>query len=469
VLTRGLGRSYGDASLPPPGRGPVACTAAADRILSFDQDSGRLRAEAGISLGALADLFLPRGFFVPVTPGTRQVTLGGMIAADVHGKNHHVAGTIGAHVEALRMRLPDGRIEDVREQTSAQLLRATLGGMGLTGHILDVTLLMERVPSRHVVEEARTFGDLESLIDALVAAGAAWPFTVAWSDLLARGSALGRGILLCGRWAEADEAARARGLELPGIRVPFAMPESLLTNAAIGAFNALRYQAARRRNAAPRTRPDSSSGNRAPVYSAGDDRVSVRRAGDDRTRVRSAESFFYPLDGLRDWNLLYGRRGLTQYQCVMPKDASMRSYRRLVEVARSGGPGPFLAVIKDCGAEGKGMLSFPMPGISFALDFPIHEGTAALVARLNEVVAAAGGRIYLAKDAFTTAEQFAAMEPRLAAFLDVRRRIDPEGRIDSALARRLFTAGGASASTSAEHDGAQGVRPNRLPICSAAC
>ncbi|MFN2375260.1 MAG: FAD-binding protein [Candidatus Binatia bacterium] len=408
VLTRGLGRSYGDASLPPAGRGPVASSLQADRVLSFDEGAGLLQAEAGLSLGALAQLFLPRAFFVPVTPGTRDVTLGGMVAADVHGKNHHVAGTIGAHVRALTMRLPDGRLEEVTRSSNEELFRATLGGMGLTGHILDVTLALESVPSRHIVEETTTFPDLESLVDGLLEAGRCWPMTVAWSDLLADRGSFGRGILACGRWADADEACRASSFEAPRVPVPFEMPVRLLGNRTIGAFNALRYEAARR----------SASG---PI-----------------TKVRSAESFFYPLDALGNWNLLYGRRGFTQYQCVLPPDATMRSYRRLAGIARSGGPGPFLTVIKDCGAEGEGLLSFPMPGVSFALDFPVHDGTPELVARLNDFVAAAGGRIYLAKDAFTTAEQFAAMEPRLPAFLEVRKRLDPDGRIESALSRRLF-------------------------------
>jgi decaprenylphospho-beta-D-ribofuranose 2-oxidase len=412
VLTRGLGRSYGDASLPPRGRGPVASSVRADRVLAFDEETGRIRVEAGLSVGRLADLFLPRGWFVSVTPGTRDVTVGGMIAADVHGKNHHASGTIGAHVEALRMRLPDGRIEDITDGASPELFRATLGGMGLTGHILDVTLAMEKVPSRHILEETRTYPDLESLVDALVEAGKSWPFTVAWSDLLATGSMIGRGILACGRWAAPEEAARERSLALPRPGVPFAMPGGLLSDTTIGLFNSLRYDTSRRS-------------------------ADARREAGLPSRVRSAESFFYPLDAVSDWNLLYGRRGFTQYQCVLPADPSMRTYRRLVDAARSGGPGPFLVVIKDCGAEGIGMLSFPMPGLSFAMDFPVHEGTPALVARLNEVVIEAGGRVYLAKDAFTTAEQFAAMEPRLAAFVEARRRLDPDGKIDSALASRL--------------------------------
>lgn len=413
MLTRGFGRSYGDASLPPAGRGPVASSVRAERVLAFDETTGILRAEAGLSVGRLVDLFLPRGWFLPVTPGTRSVTMGGLVAADVHGKNHHVAGTIGRHVEALRMRLPDGRIEDVTDASSPELLRATLGGMGLTGHILDVTLRMQRIPSPHIVEEAIAYPDLESLVDGLMEAGRTWPMTVAWSDWLASRGGTGRGVLLRGRWAAAEEGGRDRTFELPRLSVPFAMPQALLTNASVGAFHRLRYELARR-----------------------DDE---RRRGAGRpSRVVGPGPFFYPLDAIENWNLLYGRRGLTQYQCVIPHDPSMRSVHRLADVARSGGPGPFLVVIKDCGEEGTGILSFPMPGLSFALDFPIHDGTAALVARLNEVVAEAGGRIYLAKDAFTTAAQFAAMEPRLPAFLEVRRRLDPERRIDSALARRLF-------------------------------
>jgi decaprenylphospho-beta-D-ribofuranose 2-oxidase len=282
--------------------------------------------------------------------------------------------------------------------------------MGLTGHILDVTFRMQHVPSPSIVETATAFPDLESLISGLERASESSPFTVAWCDLLARRSAFGRGVLLCGRWAGASEAAAFRPRRPPRIRIPAALPAALLTNASVGAFGALHYELARH---------SAAYGVGAPT-------------------LRSTEGFFYPLDRIGDWNLLYGRRGLTQYQCVLPKDASMRSYRRLAEVARSGGPGPFLSVIKDCGAEGKGLLSFPMPGISFALDFPVHAGTPDLVARLGEVVIAAGGRIYLAKDAFTSARQFEAMEPRLAAFLELRRRIDPDGRLGSALAERLF-------------------------------
>jgi len=404
VLSRGLGRSYGDASLPPAGPLRVAATHRADRILALDPDTAVLRAEAGLSLERLNNFLLERGYFPPVSPGTEQVTLGGMVAADVHGKNHHIAGTIGGYVLALRMRLPDGSIERVGTESSTELLRATIGGMGLTGHILDVELRMEKIPSQWIVETSQLHGDLESLIEALRGCAHEWPFTVAWADLMASGAGKGRGILLAGRWSE-TAPSRVRH-PAPQVTIPYAAPSALLSNFTIGCHNSLRLALARR--AAP-------------------------------TTLKSPRRFFYPLDGIRGWNLLYGRRGLTQYQCVLPWDVGMASYRRLIEIATRRGCGPFLCVIKDCGAEGNGLLSFPMPGISFAMDFPVIEGvTQSLIDDLNDHVAAAGGRIYLAKDAFTRREHFEAMEPRLAAWREVRRRLDPQRRLRSGLGDRLL-------------------------------
>ena len=205
-LTRGLGRSYGDASLPPAGALEVAGSALADRLLAFDPESGVLRAEAGLSLREILRLFLPRGFWPPASPGTAFVTLGGMVAADVHGKSHHRDGSFGRHVRALRLLLADGRIVDCDRATQPELFRATLGGMGLTGHILEVELTLQRVPSAWIVEERRRYDGLDELLAALRAAAADWPYTVAWIDTLTPGKALGRGILFAGRWAEAGEA-----------------------------------------------------------------------------------------------------------------------------------------------------------------------------------------------------------------------------------------------------------------------
>jgi hypothetical protein len=228
VLTRGLGRSYGDSSLPPPGPHVVAGSPLADRLLAFDADSGVLRAEAGCALMHLNRLLVPRGWFTPVTPGTHYVTLGGMVAADVHGKNHHVAGCFGEHVRRLRMRLADGRIIECSDTDERELFRATLGGMGLTGHLLEIEFQMARIPSPWIWQESEQVPNLEVGLERLESASRAWPFTVLWSDFLARGAALGRGLLMKSRWAEAQEAPPAPPRWRPAPALPVYLPSWLL-------------------------------------------------------------------------------------------------------------------------------------------------------------------------------------------------------------------------------------------------
>jgi len=405
-LTRGLGRSYGDSSLPAKPADRVAGTRLADRLLAFDPETGRLRAEAGLSLAKLHAIFLPRGWASPVAPGTEHVTLGGMVAADVHGKNHHRAGSFGEHVRALRMRVADGRVLEVTDESEPELFRATLGGMGLMGHVLEVELDLERIPSPWLVEASERVGSLDELLARLRAASEEWPFSVAWADVLARGARLGRGIVIGGRWAEAHEAPRA----LPRRRftpvLPFDLPGFVWSRPAMRAFNALWY----RRH--PRGR---------------------------RQRIVAPGRFFHPLDAVRSWNRAYGKHGMTQYQAVLPREASDTGMRRLFEILAGSGEGTFLCVVKDFGREGRGLLSFPRPGLTLSVDVPVRgERTQALVDRLNEVVLEAGGRVYLAKDAFTRPEHFRVMERRLAAFLDMRRKWDPEGRLASAQSVRLF-------------------------------
>lgn len=408
-LTRGLGRSYGDSSLPPPGVETVVSSVLADRVIAFDPESGRLRAEAGLALSDLVWTYLPRGFFPPVTPGTQFVTLGGMVASDVHGKNHHVAGTIGRHVTALRLRLADDRIVECSRDVHPDLFRATIGGIGLTGHILEVELTLRRVPSPWIWAESERVDDLESYVHALKTAAGKWPYTVGWIDCLSSGPALGRGYLTKGRWAEPHEAPAEPPAPKRRITVPFDLPAFLLNPLTVRVFNQL-------------------------LWSSHLDQV--------RTGIRHPESFFYPLDMIRAWNRLYGRAGFTQYQCVLPDDglgAAPRA-RRFLELLTGLGGASFLCVIKDCGEEGEGLLSFPRPGISIALDIPHRAGTQELVDRLNELVIAEGGRIYLTKDAFTRPEHFRAMEPRLPEFERIRRLWDPEGRLASRQSRRIFGA-----------------------------
>jgi FAD/FMN-containing dehydrogenase len=361
-----------------------------------------VRAEAGLSLARLDALALPRGLFCPVVPGTEQVTLGGMVAADVHGKNQHGAGCIGDHVRALRLRTGSGTIVDVGPHTEPELFRATIGGMGLTGHVLEVELGLERVPSPWIWQEVEALRGLEPLLERLAAASRDWPFTVGWIDGLARDPAGARGVLFRGRWAAGQEAPARPPQPRPGIRIGRDAPNWLLGRGVVAAFNSLYAWAAR-----------------------------------GRPRAVSPWRFFFPLDAIADWNRLYGRRGFLQHQCVVPAEHPGAARRVLEQVARFGEPS-FLAVVKDFGRHGRGMLSFAMPGTTLALDFPHGPRSQELVDALNDVVIAAGGRVYLAKDLLTRPEHFRAMEPRLDAWLAVRRRWDPEGRIATALSVRLL-------------------------------
>jgi FAD/FMN-containing dehydrogenase len=411
-LTRGLGRSYGDASLPAVPDTIVAGSSLADRILDFDPVTGVLRAEAGLSLDELYRALLPRGWFTPVTPGTRFVTLGGMVAADVHGKNHHRAGCFGQHVLSITLRVADGRIVTCSPAIEPDLFRATLGGMGLTGHILEVTVQLERVPTPWISQWTSAIPDVDAFVDALRDAAAAWPMTVGWIDCVSRGPSLGRGILFGGRWAEPGEAPA----EFPALRrpvdVPVTPPASLVQPVVVRVMNAAYYR-----------------------YHARLARVSHSHGA--TTRVVQPASFFYPLDAIGSWWRLYGPRGFIQ--CVLPYSAGNSGVREFLQVVSRRGRSSFLCVIKDCGEQGIGLLSFPKRGISIALDMPFEDHTQRLVDEMNELVIAAGGRIYLAKDALTRAAHVRAMDgDRIERFLEVRRVWDPRGRVRSALSVRLF-------------------------------
>ncbi|MEO5819487.1 MAG: FAD-binding oxidoreductase [Vicinamibacteraceae bacterium] len=404
-LTRGLGRSYGDASLPSTPTARVAGSRLADRVIAFDPDSGALHAEAGLTLRDINRTFLPRGWFVPVTPGTSFVTLGGAVASDVHGKNHHRAGTFGRHVRRLRLRAGTGDVVEASPEVEPDLFDATIGGMGLTGHMLDVEVTLRRVPSSWIAGETEYVPDLEALIERLLDAGTTWPYTLAWMDALGAGGR-GRGVVYRGRWAEAADAG-ARTLIWPReIAVPISAPYWALSPFGMRWFNEL---------------------------------VSLRYGRGIRHSLMHPQTFFYPLDSLLDWNKAYGRRGFTQYQCVLPHKAGLATYRKVFQTIEARGGAPYVVVIKDFGAEGRGRLSFPCPGMTFSIDMPVQDGkTQGIVDAVNDIVAAEGGRVYLTKDAFTREAHYRAMDARVDAFNAIRRRWDPEGRIRSALSVRLL-------------------------------
>lgn len=404
-LTRGLGRSYGDSSLPPDRHPVVASSVFADRLIAFDAETGVLRAEAGYSLRDLYLTFLPRGWFTPVSPGTQFVTLGGMVAADVHGKNHHIDGSIGRHIRSLRLRVASGAIVDCSRVREPELFAATIGGMGLTGHILEVELQLARVPSPWMIGKTVRVPNIEAFIDELRRAADAWPFTMGWLDCLATGRQLGRGLMFAGRWATPDEAPETFPQPRRRLTVPITCPSWVMGRTVGRLFNECIYRS---------------------------------HVGAPKLRIVHPESVFYPLDFVLHWNRLYGRRGFTQHQCVLPESAGPAAVHRLVELLSQVGGASFLGVIKNFGPAGEGMLSFPEPGITIALDFAIRDDTPAIIGRLNDHVAACGGRVYLAKDAFTSPEHFRRMEPRLDAWLAVRRKWDPDGRIQSAQSVRLL-------------------------------
>ena len=403
VLSRGLGRSYGDASLPPPGDRVVAVTTRADRFLAFDPVSGVVRAQAGMSLRRLNRVFWSRGWRPPSSPGTQSVTLGGMVASDVHGKSHHSEGCFGEHVISLKMRVADGRILEVSDTTEPELFRATLGGMGLTGHILEVEFQMRPAASPWIYAESECFEDLDSLIDALQNASEQWPYTVAWVDALSGGRACRRGILDRGRQADPSEAPTAPPRRQREISLPCLLPDWVLSKTVMRPLNRAWYRARRR----------------------------VRRG------IVHPEAFFYPLDALRHWNRAYGRRGFIQYQGLLPLRTGS-TFHRMFDIMERMQAAPFLCVLKDFRAEGRGQLSFPAKGLSIAVDMPVERGTQAVVDALNDFIAAEGGRIYLAKDAMTRPEHYRAMDPRLDDWLRVRRAWDPRGMLSSAQAVRLF-------------------------------
>jgi decaprenylphospho-beta-D-ribofuranose 2-oxidase len=408
VIARGLGRSYNNAAQN--GGGLVIRTTRMNRIIEIDTERGLVTCEAGVSLEQLMTAMLPHGWFVPVSPGTRQVTVGGAIAADVHGKNHHVAGTFAAHVPSFDLLTADGQVHQVTPGSDPELFWATAGGMGLTGIILRATVAMKKVEtSRLRVDTVRT-RDIDETMAYLTDTDSDYGYTVAWSDCLARGAALGRSVITSGDFAALDDLpAKARGDALafnPAAlaSAPPVFPSGLLNRRTVALMNEVWYRKAPR-----------------------------RRTGE----LQTIAAFFHPLDGIRNWNRVYGPAGFLQYQYVVPfgqEDAVRRSFER---ISQERAPS-FVTVLKRFGKADPGLLSFPMPGWTLALDFPARTpGLAGLLDWLDDLVQEAGGRVYLAKDARVSARMLERMYPRLEEFRKLRAQVDPGGMFMSDLARRL--------------------------------
>ncbi|MBG0821042.1 FAD-binding oxidoreductase [Planomonospora sp. ID91781] len=401
VAARGLGRAYGDAAQNAGGL-VVDCTALTS--WSLDEATGLVTAGAGLSLHDLMAALVPRGWFVPVTPGTRHVTVGGAVAADVHGKNHHVDSSFGAHLRSLTLVTAGGGI---RTLTPADdLFWATVGGMGLTGVIVEAVFRCVPIETSRVRVDTERTRDLDHTLETMAATDGRYRYTVAWIDLLARGGRMGRSVLTRGDHAAREELPRgADPLEFAPralVKAPPWAPDGLLNPLTVRAFNEAWYL---------KSRPGTS--------------------------VQGLAPFFHPLDFVDGWNRAYGPRGFVQYQFVVPfgQEATLR---RIVARLSAEGVVSFLTVLKRFGPGTPGMLSFPMPGWTLALDIPAGQrGLAGLLRALDAQVAEAGGRIYLAKDSRMAAGTMAATYPRLAEWRKVRDEADPDGVFRTDLARRL--------------------------------
>ena len=398
LLPRGAGRSYGDVCLN--ADGSVILTERLNRILSFDPATGLVVVEPGVTYADLLAVFLPRGFRVPVSPGTSFVTMGGAVANDVHGKNQHVAGCFGDCVEWLDLLCADGSVRRLSPTENPSLFDATIGGIGLTGIVTALCIRLLPVPSPALLVRRRRVGGLDEFLEGFEQASSV-PYSVGWIDVLATGAGLGRGILETAepapRGAVAPASPRAR-------RMPMDLPGWALNGASVRAFNALYWR---------RAQPEA------------------------REVVSNYIQFLHPLDAITDWNRLYGRRGFHQFQCVVPREEGAETIKRLLRTASAGGGASFLAVLKVMGIGGRGLLSFARPGYSLALDYASAPRTPELFRALERITRDAGGRIYLAKDSMMSRESFAAMYPNIEAFQQVREQVDPNRRFSSSLSRRL--------------------------------
>lgn len=395
-IPRGMGRSYGDSSLGE----QVINTRTLDLLLDFNAETGLLRCGAGVTLAELLEVFVPRGWFLPVTPGTRFVTVGGAIASDVHGKNHHLHGCFSAYVESVELMLAEENLVTCSRSHYPDLFHATCGGMGLTGLIMAATLQLKKIRSACIEQTTLKARHLEETLELFSSHHAA-TYSVAWIDCLANGVALGRSLLMLGE--HATEGSLYTGRK-PRLSVSLDMPQQLLNTYSIRAFNTLYYARIRQ--------PQSQQ------------------------RIHY-EAFFYPLDGIQHWNRLYGKNGFLQYQFVIPKAAGMEGLRAMLQRIAASGRGSFLAVLKAFGAENANLLSFPLDGYTVALDFKRTPDLFSLLDELDAMLLELGGRLYLSKDARMSKATFQRGYPHWEQFQQVREQYGAIGRFASLQSRRL--------------------------------
>jgi decaprenylphospho-beta-D-ribofuranose 2-oxidase len=404
LIARGNGRAYGDAAI---GEKLSVSTLGLNRMRAFDPDSGRLTVEAGVLIADILKVFVPRGFFLKVVPGTKFVSVGGAIAADVHGKNHHRDGGFGNTLESLRLALPNGETAVCSLSENPELFRATVGGMGLTGIILEATIFLHPIETGWLRQETTVAANLEAAIAALDS-GFSATYSVAWIDCLARGASLGRSLIYCADHAKRSDIP-ANWTQFASVgpsqtSVPDIVPSWVLNRSSVTAFNELYF----RRGAAREGKPSLVHWN----------------------------PYFFPLDAVANWNRIYGRQGFVQHQCVIPADRARAVLSEILDRVSRRGSASFLAVLKQLG-ESDGAISFPLRGYTLAMDFAITNTLFAFLDEIDALVRNAGGRIYLAKDARQSRETFEAGYPGISLLRDVRRQTGGDKRLASRLSTRL--------------------------------
>ena len=396
VTPRGLGRSYGDSAL---GK-HVVNTRNLDHFISFDDETGLLTCQAGVSLDEILKVFVPQGWFLPVTPGTKFITVGGAIASDVHGKNHHVEGTFADHVRSLKIMVGDGQILEASPKINRDLFIASCGGMGLTGLIVEATFNLKKIASSNIVETTYKCSNLDEVIARFEETKDA-TYSVAWIDCLATGNKLGRSLLMVGEHAEIGPLEAHPDRAIP---VPFDFPAFLMNKFTMSVFNWLYYNKALRKK---------------------------------HTRTIPYQPFFYPLDVARDWNRLYGKPGFIQYQFVLPFSSGVEGLREVLNLIAESGKGSMLAVLKIFGEENDNVLSFPTAGFTLALDFKVEESIFPLLEQLDAAVLKHDGRLYLTKDSRMSVKTFKQSYPRWEEFENTRVQYGVNGLYTSRQAQRL--------------------------------
>lgn len=395
VLARGMGRSYGDSA----NALNVLQTTYINHFIEFDKATGKLTAEAGITLREILEVIVPNGWFLPVTPGTSYVTLGGAIASDVHGKNHHLAGTFGQHVTSFNILLGTGEVVTTSPQQHADLFHATCGGMGLTGIIISATIQLLPIRSSLISQKTIKADCIEEACEVFESNSDA-TYSVAWIDCLSKGKSLGRSVIMLGEHSEQG------GLEIDTrqkVSVPFSTPSALLNSLTMKAFNTAYWH----------------------------------KSKHNLSQTVGLMPYFYPLDAIGEWNKLYGKKGFVQFQCVVPKLDGVVNMRRLLTEISNSGEGSFLAVLKQFGIANLNLLSFPTEGYTLALDFKVSEEAIMTVKKLEEMVLLMGGRLYLTKDAVMQESTFKATYPNWQVFEEVREQYGAIGKFSSTQSKRL--------------------------------